>query len=288
MDSRWRGIQGPPAVVAQQHGADRARVPQGVPVGEVDVLVGLHALEHDRHVGRVLLQPRQRRLPREVRGRPREQRPAHAPGLALLLGPGGGVVHLARGGRAPARLEALPLVHLPLPGHGRVEREHHELEDLAQPPDPRQHGLALAPVRLHVQLPPEHLAAAPLRGAGAGAPRDLLGRHGRVVADDLAGAEEARGPGDAGLAVRVREPRHGGGADEDGGAHAELAEEAGAGVAPHAVDEDARPEEDVAVDGVVVGLAEEVVGCGVVVGLALCRDELLGDLGYLVEVEEVV
>jgi len=139
-------------------------------------------------------------------------------------------------------------------------------------------GLALPPIRLHVDLPTKDLS---VTGVG----HDLLGRHGRVVRHDLQGPEARDTPGDACLAVRVGEPGHGGRRDVQREAD-RVPQQRGRQVARRNVDEDARPQEDLPVRRRVDEFGRHVVGRRVIVGPGLLGDPLGGRGLEVVHVEE--
>lgn len=96
------------------------------------------------------------------------------------------------------------------------------------------------------------------------------------MGDELHGPEAGDAFCYSSLSVRVSQPGHGCWGDVQGGGELEgAAEDGGGGVCFGDVDEDAGAEENVAIDGIVVCLGDEVVGGGEVVGPAF-----LGDLGF--------
>lgn len=217
MHRRWGRVSRPATVIREDDGLDLRRIQRGY----VGVLVRLHALEHNRQ-SRVSGQPRQGRLPRQIGRRAREQGAAQpTPSLIVarvrvFCGARRRALHGAAQRQIGTDVLAA-LVMLALARHRRVERQDDEL-DGTQPGDARQHGLAPGAVRLHVQLPAKGLVRGRVR-------HDLLGRHARVVADDLDGAGGGAGARDAGLAVGVREARHGCRGDEYGQRSADAAAE---------------------------------------------------------------
>ena len=244
-----------------------------VQVRQVRVLVRLDALEHDRQI-RVLRQPRQRELPREIGRRAPEKLCTDAAAAWF-----GGCASL-RGGcnREVCGYVLRSLVVLSFAWHRRVEREADEFDFGGERVDTAEHDFALFRINLGVQLPAEHLANGCIGN-------DLFGSHGRVVGDQLHGTEFRTGLSNALFAGGMGQTRHGGGRDVDGSADA-MAKEAGRGVAFFTVYENTRAEENRRVCFVVQPFRLQVVGGGEVVGPRFFADLLRSYFFDLVEVEE--
>lgn len=160
VDCRRRCVGSSATVVGQDDGLDL----RSILSRQVGIFVGLQTLEHDGQIC-VLGQPRQRRLPCQVGGGAKEELLADTSGTGLALAAGGTRLRVVKVGL---------LVKLTLSRDGGVQCQAHKLVVVTHGIDAPEHGLALVPLVLDVELPAKGLA-------GLGAFDDLLWCHGGVV-----------------------------------------------------------------------------------------------------------